>query len=610
MLTGGLESTGKLQRAFELSYVYLALLSAAFLVVECLVGGTRLLFSLPAYVLLAVAMLLTIFSTRPSKISASPACLVSSAVFFGYILVRSRWSPVDYLARADFFMALGSLAVYLLTALYIIKPQRRMAFVAVLLAIALGHVAVGLIQFNGAHDFMLFGFQRADYGQRASGQYGCPDHLAGYLEAVAIVGMGLVVWSPWKPWAKILAGYTSLVALAGVLITGSRGGYLSTAFCILVFLALSMAAVKVVFPESFLRIACIGGFLILLISVSLPFLVTSPLLRTRAGRILTKDVRPKMWEAALSQTKLNPLIGTGSGTYLYYGRKFRALEIQNDPVHAHNDYLELLADYGVVGALGFVLFLGIHLQHGFRSFRWIVTKRLQFSADWRSASLALNIGCLSAVAAYLAHSVVDFNLHIPANAMLMAFVFGVLANPGLETFQETGATVKINRLFRVSLPVLGLVILLAGVPKIPGEYFAEKARIALRDKDYFDAVRAAKNGILWEKKNPDLFYYLGESRRSIGDGTQAPKLRKLQESYYLLASDSFKQAVTLFPQDERLLLIEGWTLDALGRRDEAGDFFRRAMEWDPNLEQVWKSYQWHMESPKTIFGTKQNRPAN
>lgn len=594
-----------------MSYVYLALLSAAFIVIECLVGGARLIFSLPAYALFAVAAVSVIFSMRPPKVSASPACLISSAVFFGYILVRSRCSPVDYIARADFFMVLGALAVYLLTSLYIVKPPLRMVFAAILLALAFGQVVVGLIQFSGSPDFMLFGLQRpAVYGQRASGQYACPNHLAGYLEVAAVLGLSLTLWGTWKPWAKVLTGYATLVALAGVVLTGSRGGYLSTVVCVLVFVALSMAAVKIAFPESFVRVACIGGCLIVLIAASLPFLVTSQFLRQRASRVFSKDMRLEMWQAAVPQIKLDPWIGTGAGTYLYYGRKFRVPALQDDPVHVHNDYLELLAEYGIAGVLGFALFLGAHLRHGLRSFRWIVAKRLQFSADWRSASFALNVGCLSAVTAILIHSGVDFNLHIPANAMLMAFVFGVLANPGLETFQETGVSVKTNRLFRFLVPVLGIAILLAGIPKIPGEYFAEKARSALRHEDYFGAVKAAKNGIRWEGKNPDLFYYLGESRRRLGDETQAPGLRKLQESYYLLASESLKQAVTLFPQDERLLLIEGWTLDALGQHDEAGDFYQHAMEWDPNLEQVRKSYQSHMELVKTISRTKPNEPAN
>src|SRR5205814_187984 len=79
--------------------------------------------------------------------------------------------------------------------------------------------------------------------------------------------------------------------------------------------------------------------------MSKSFLVSS-----RAEKTLTVDVsRMQMWQAAWKQFRLQPAVGTGSGTYLYYGRQFRHPGLQTDPTHAHNDYLELLAEYGIVG---------------------------------------------------------------------------------------------------------------------------------------------------------------------------------------------------------------------------------------------------------------------
>ena len=178
--------------------------------------------------------------------------------------------------------------------------------------------------------------------------------------------------------------------------------------------------------------------------------------------------------------------------------------------------------------------------------------------------------------------------------MLMAFVFGVLANPGLETAHEKNAAAKTSRVFQFLLPALGLALVAACVLKIPGEYYAEKARVALRDKQYLDAVVAAKEGIAREKKNPDLYYYLGEAERNMGDQFPSPEIGR---SFYLVASEAFKNGLDLFPQDSRLLLIEGWTLDALGQSDESEKYFQRAMDWDPNSDQVkdgYRKYTWNM----------------
>lgn len=582
-------------RDIVVNYLYFILFSAAFLVVECFAGGTRLIYSLPAYTILGLAALPAAFQWKSTKVSARPACLVASAIFFGYVLARCKWSEVEYLARTDFFMVLASLVIYLITALVFVRGRHRMLLVAVLMLIAVGQVGVGLVQFSRGNDFMLFGYSRYPNENRASGQYVSPNHFAGYLEVVGVFAASLVFWGTWRPWAKILAGYVAVVAAAGVVISGSRGGYLSTGACILCFCALSVIAVKIAFPERFTRVVIMVVVAMLLVSAAIPVLVTSQMVRRRAGDIVAKNDRVYLWQAAISQFHLNPVFGTGSGSYLYYGRMLRSPQIQKDPVRVHNDYLDLLAEYGALGGAAFLLFLGTHLWNGFYSFRWLVNKRLQFSSDWRSNSLALVIASLCAVAAYIVHSVVDFNLHIPANAMLMAFVFGILANPGLETFQAKSGTMIVNRCFQCVIFVIGLSILILGTPKIPGEYYAEQARVALRDEKYVEAVRFAKTALAWEKRNPDVYYYLGESRRRLGDGFPPP----LQGAFYQLASASFKQGLSLFPQDVRFMLVEGWTLDALGKFDESQSYFDQAMYWDPNWIQVQESYKEHSDFVKS-----------
>ena len=76
-----------------------------------------------------------------------------------------------------------------------------------------------------------------------------------------------------------------------------------------------------------------------------------------------------LWAAAIPQFELAPAFGTGAATYLYYGRMFRDPQVQNDPIRSHNDYLELLAEYGLAGVAGLLLFLGAHLWLGWKAYR-------------------------------------------------------------------------------------------------------------------------------------------------------------------------------------------------------------------------------------------------
>ena len=77
---------------------------------------------------------------------------------------------------------------------------------------------IGAIQFFKGQNFMPFDLlPRSDYGTRASGFYGCPNHLAGFLEIALLIALGLAFWGRWKLMGRMIAGYAALVCAAGLL---------------------------------------------------------------------------------------------------------------------------------------------------------------------------------------------------------------------------------------------------------------------------------------------------------------------------------------------------------------------------------------------------------
>ncbi len=567
-----------------LNVVYAVLLCLALAVIELLIGGTRLLFSLPAYGVLAVAALVTLVELRRPKPLPDRRCLLGSALFFGYLMARALASPVVYLAWPDEFAIAGALIVYLLTACYLTDPRRRVWVLGWLLVIGGVNLGVGARQFTEGGNYMLFGFIRsAQYTGRASGLYICPDHLAGYLEVVVCLSLAMVMWSRCRAWVKLLFGYGALCGVAGLLATGSRGGALSfgAGLGVLTVLGLWRAGTS---GTGFLRgLLAVGIALGMLAGGIGAALTYSPALQARAHILLDKkDIRLRMWPAAIRQFHEAPAFGTGSGTYLYYGRRYRDPSVQNDPVRPHNDYLELLAEYGVVGAVGFLVFLGVHLRWGWRAFRDL---SLGSDGGRGSNAAAWNIGALAAVACLLVHSVVDFNLHIPANALLMAFVFGVLANPG-RTLPSVGRIVQSAArlrwpewLPRLALPALGLWVLAVAMPHLPGAYYAEQARVALRDNRSAAALNFARQGLEYEQRDPLLYGYLGDARLSLaGNGPDTPFARSFRQA----AADAYQAAVHLSPQDSYLLVRLGETYTWLRNFDAAEATFRQALAWDPN----------------------------
>ncbi|EDY20278.1 O-antigen polymerase [Chthoniobacter flavus Ellin428] len=581
-------------------YLSFTLFALALICIQVLIGGVKLVFSLPGYALLAGGALLSFLAVK--KLVRPPAlCLVTVLTLAGWVIARALSSPVEYLARADLFMVLGALIVYLLTVMYYTDTRMRLALTGALLIVALVHVVIGAIQFKQADNFMLLpGIMRPPaYEWRASGFYICPNHLAGLLEMIAMLALGQACWGASRPALRVLAAYCALMCLAGVAITGSRGGYLSVVFGLGAFAVLSLWAVQLTRRGGFwLMFAGLLVSAVIFVGGGLLFMSQSETLHARLGQIYEPhNPRLLLWQAALKQFHLNPTFGTGSGTYLYYGRQFRFPVVQNDPMHAHDDYLELLAEYGVIGAALGGLFLLVHLVSGMAGLRKIVHEQISPGAPRLSHDLALIIGALSAVAALLVHSVVDFNMHIPANALFVAFLFGLMARPVGALAPEQAPAPKPAGWWRWLGAAVALVTLVFSLRLLPGEVYAEKARVALRDERNTDAVAFARQGLAWEKKNPFLYGYLGEAEHFLTQGnTESASVLALHED----AIEAYASGLKLFPQDTGLLLKKAQVLDLMGRFSDAEEVFQQLLKYDPLFENVYAYYGLHWQLQNRI----------
>jgi O-antigen ligase len=104
----------------------------------------------------------------------------------------------------------------------------------------------------------------------------------------------------------------------------------------------------------------------------------------------------------------HPFLGTGLGTLQTVFPPYETLYDGKIVNHTHNDYLEALAETGIAGGLCCAWFIGVLLTDSLK--RW---GRLN-----NSFAGTLQLSGLIACSGFLVHSLVDFNLHIPANAML------------------------------------------------------------------------------------------------------------------------------------------------------------------------------------------------
>ncbi len=585
-----------------MNVLLLVMVMIAVVGINMLRGGIWLWLSLPCYAVLALAGVVGAlhYGRSPSSQGRVTPCVVATVAFVGYILIRTISSPVEYLARNDLFTVIGASILYLIVALHLCSANMRGTCVAVLLILATANCVIGAIQFTEGDNFMpLPGLSRESYGTRASGFMGSPNHLAGFLEVALMFGLAMTFWSRWRIWAKVLLGYGSLVCIAGIILTGSRGGYISAATGLLVFGVLSFLILA---RQRFDRLGYVFGAVAVVLAIgglSAAFLLAeSDTLLLRVQTATTLDsARMSIWPAAIQQFQLSPVFGTGAGTFLYYGRQFRDPLVQTDPRFAHNDYLQLLAEFGIVGIAVFLVFFLFHIRSGWRALDDFITRRNPFDG-FGDTAMALTVGALSALAAMTVHSVVDFNMHIPANAILMAFVFGILASPAVPSDDSANPPSRLDRVFaRLVVPALGLWILIAGWPKAFAEYHAHQTRLALADWTTLDtgeyAVRAetsARRGLKRDPQNIDLLNYLGEALAARAALAEGPERERL----YLESAAAYRAALQLAPLDRDILIGLAWSLDPLERFEESEPLFRRAVELDPNSGYVRWAYAAHL----------------
>ena len=200
-------------------------------------------------------------------------------------------------------------------------------------------------------------------------------------------------------WEKrTLVGFCGALMASTIFLCGSRGGMI--AFMLeMVLLAILTFCGSRRFPALVAYILlCISTIGFILLSNHGPGLA-------RIGD-LNAGIRPQIVKDSLKMFAKRPLLGWGLATFPTVYPRYRSFYTNLFVNEAHNDYAQLLVETGV---LGFILMLWFLVQ--------VYRRGLAQLRGWQSHwDKALSVSALTACTGILAHSLVDFNLHIPANA--------------------------------------------------------------------------------------------------------------------------------------------------------------------------------------------------
>jgi len=239
------------------------------------------------------------------------------------------------------------------------------------------------------------------------GPYVNHNHYAGLMEMLVPIPLVLSLTKLASTRARNVAAAAAAVMVGTIFISGSRGGMLA------IVAELIFLAVLLVKQKRGLRTA-IGLGLFLIIVVGLLTWVGGAELSKRISTFganhseLSNDIRASINHDGLRMFLKRPTLGWGLGAFPIVYPQFRTFYTNFFINEAHNDYLQLLVEMGLLG---------------FATMVWLVVtlyaRAMKKIGNW-SADIngALTVACVLGLTGILVHSAVDFNLQIPANAAL------------------------------------------------------------------------------------------------------------------------------------------------------------------------------------------------
>ncbi|MGO8734245.1 MAG: O-antigen ligase family protein [Terriglobia bacterium] len=313
------------------------------------------------------------------------------------------------------------------------SPRILRAFGLAVVVYAFSLALFAILQFFSSNGLIFWTV--AAPGAGIFGPYVNRNHYAGLMEMLIPLAAGYVLSRPRNHPLRSLLGFALLVPIASLLLTGSRGGFISLLAEVLILGAIFVWRAPVAGRR---RLAAVGG--LGLTAAALLFFWMDPgeisqRLETVASITHSPDVtmggRLVAARDSLRIFRDHPFLGTGLGSFELAFPQYQSVPTDSTWQHAHNDYAEVLADTGLAGgllvAVGLVMFFGM----AFRK----LGQRLRDDTGW--IQLGAAIGCCG----LLVHSFVDFNFHVPANAAWFAACVAIATVnvPHLPPQRATGA---------------------------------------------------------------------------------------------------------------------------------------------------------------------------
>jgi O-antigen ligase len=329
------------------------------------------------------------------------------------------------------------LIVFLVSANFLTGERRLIWLRNFLIFFGLGLSVFGLVQkftWNGKYYWVI---EPSVPPSSPFGPFVNHNHFAGYVEMIAPIPLALIIRRVVRGELAVLYGFAAAMMSLAVVMSLSRGGAISLVASLMFvvvfgFKSTSRDSSKAGRSSNWaLAPARIGAMLLIFCAVGAGvwWVGADPVIRRVEKAELVMDAPSKdpgketffqsrgfIWRDTVSMIRDNWTLGIGLGAfhtaYPIYSTRDGTLIVSQ----AHNDYLQVMADGGILGAIIALWFL------------FLVARDMARAGRHRNPNMAaMALGCAGGVFALMVHSLFDFNFQIPSNALLFLILTAVVS---------------------------------------------------------------------------------------------------------------------------------------------------------------------------------------
>ncbi len=347
----------------------------------------------------------------------------------GFVFLQTLFFDNYHDSFQHLILGLGLTTFFILTLLQLNSRSRIKTAIWIVIIAAAFQALYGSIMVMTGLEWGAWG-AKTSYTGKATGTFVNRNSLAGYLEMTLALGIGFLLSQSthyrgrWQQRLrqfiqmllspKVIMRLLLAVMVIGLVMTRSRMG--NTAFFASLMIAGGLALLLMKHKSASTTIL-LSSLLIIDVAIVGTFFGVDKVAERLQGTSIEKESRDEVSRDTFNMWLDNPVLGTGAGSYQYSYPSYRSADVTTTRLYdyAHNDYLQFLAEFGALASL--LLLLAVLL-----CFYWALQ-----AMRLRRDDLFKGLGFASAMAiiAIGIHSLVDFNLQIPANAFMFIFMLAL-----------------------------------------------------------------------------------------------------------------------------------------------------------------------------------------